>query len=123
MSIISLINRIPFGKPAEKGFFLYSKVPHNVLAKLEEDNFKKTVRYAYHHSPFYKKKWDELGIRVDRVQKPEDLGNFFTTAEDIRQNPEAFICQRPDTAYETTGTTSKKTKRVYFSRQEVKEAG
>ncbi|MBI2095213.1 MAG: phenylacetate--CoA ligase family protein [Candidatus Omnitrophica bacterium] len=30
---------------------------------------------------------------------------------------------KPDTAYETTGTTSKKTKRVYFSRQEIKEAG
>jgi phenylacetate-CoA ligase len=34
-----------------------------------------------------------------------------------------FICAPPDTAYETTGTTSKKPKRVYFSRQEVREAG
>ncbi len=123
MSVISLINKIPFGNPAEKGFFLYSKVPPSVLAKLQEKNFSQTIRYAYLKSPFYKKKWDELRIRVDRIRRPEDLGDFFTTAEDIRQNPKEFLCARPDTAYETTGTTSKKTKRVYFSRQEVKEAG
>ncbi len=93
------------------------------MADLQEKNFSQTIRYVYRHSLFYKKKWDALGIRADRVRRPEDLGDFFTTAEDIRENPEAFICRKPDTAYETTGTTSKKTKRVYFSRQEVKEAG
>ena len=122
MSLISLINKIPFGNPAEKGFFLYSKVPSGFLKKMEEDSFKKTISFVCGHSKFYKRKFDELGIRPEKVTKPEDLGDFFTTAEDIRANVEEFVCMKPDTAYETTGTTSPRAKRVYFSRQEVKEA-
>jgi len=123
MSLISLINAIPFGRPAEKGFFLYSRLSPGFLAGMEADNFRKTVRYVYEHSRFYRQKFDDHKIRPENVKGPADLGDFFTTAEDIRQNPQDLVCQRPDTAYETTGTTSKKSKRVYFSRQEVKEAG
>lgn len=123
MSIISLINKIPFGNSAEKGFFLYKKLPPSLFQKMEEDNFGKTVRYAARHSKFYQRKFKERGIDANRVKSPADLGEFFTTAEDIRENPEEFICMPADTAYETTGTTSKKSKRVYFSRNEVEEAG
>jgi len=123
MSIISLIDKIPFGNSAQKGFYLYSKLPQGFLENLEKDNFRKTVRYVYENSKFYKRKFDEAGIRPEKVRVPEDLGNFFTTPEDIRENVHEFVCMPPDTAYETTGTTSKKTKRVYFSRNEVKEAG
>ena len=123
MSLISLINKIPFGSAAQKGYFLYSRVPAGVLKKLEEDNFRKTIEFVFRHSPFYRKRFAELGIRPEKVRRPEDLGDFFTTAEDIRENPEAFVCRTPHTAFETTGTTSKKPKRVFFSRQEIREAG
>ena len=123
MSIISLIDKFPFGNPAEKGFYLYTKLPSGVFQKMEDDNFRGTVRYVAQRSKFYQRKFKEHGIDPVKVRRPEDLGNFFTTAEDIRANPEEFICMPPDTAYETTGTTSKRPKRVYFSRNEVEEAG
>jgi phenylacetate-CoA ligase len=123
LSVISLINAFPLGRPAEKGFWLYKSLPTGVLAKLEADNFRKTVRWAAVRSPFYKRKFRELGIDASKVNVAADLGDFFTTAEDIRRSPEEFVCLSPDTAYETTGTTSKRPKRVYFSRTEVKEAG
>ena len=123
MSIISLINKIPIGSQAERGFFLYSKLSPNFLKKIEANNFIKTIEYVYQHSKFYKRKFDERGIDPKKVRTPQDLGDFFTTAEDIRANVEEFVCMTPDTAYETTGTTSKRTKRVYFSRNEVREAG
>jgi phenylacetate-CoA ligase len=123
MNIISLINKIPFGNPAEKGYFLYRNVPSGVLAGLEAGNFRKTVEYVAEHSPFYRRKFAEHQIDARNIKTPSDLGDFFTTPEDIRANPDEFVCQRPDTAYETTGTTSKRSKRVYFSRNEVKEAG
>src|SRR3989338_10809532 len=119
MSILSLINKLPFGSPAEKGFFLYKTVPEGILRSLEENNFIKTDSYAYEHSQFYRRKFNERAIDPLRVRRPEDLGDFFTTAEDIRENVQDFVCMRPDTAYETTGTTSKRSKRVYFSRNEV----
>ena len=123
MSVISLINKLPFGSAAQKGYFLYTKVPQGVLQKISAVNFSGTVRYVSEHSKFYKRKFSERGIDPKKVKAPADLGDFFTTAEDIRTAPEDFICMRPDTAYETTGTTSKKPKRVYFSRSEIEEAG
>ena len=121
--IIPLINRFPFGNPAQKGYFLYSKVPSAVLQGIEQGQFQKTVQFTCKNSSFYKERFKKLGIDPSKVRRPEDLGDFFTTAEDIRENVEGFVCIPPDTAYETTGTTSKKTKRVYFSRQEIREAG
>jgi len=123
VSLISLINFIPLGNPAERGFWLYKNISPALLRKLEADNFRKTTSYVYQHSKFYKRKFDERQIRPEKVKRPEDLGDFFTSAEDIRQNVQEFVCAKPDTAYETTGTTSKQPKRVYFSRNEIKEAG
>ncbi len=123
MNLISLINSLPLGEPAEKGFFLYSRVPGGILKKMEHDNFVGTVRYVAEKSPFYRRKFAEHKIDAKKVNSPEDLKDFFTTAEDLRANPDEFVCMKADTAYESTGTTSKKTKRVYFSRQEVREAG
>ncbi len=123
MSIISLIEKFPTANPAQKGYFLYKNAPDCFLKKIADDNFKKTVQFVYDYSAFYRREFDKKHINPKKVLKPADLGDFFTTAEDIRQNPEEFICQKPDTAFETTGTTSKKPKRVYFSRNEVREAG
>ena len=118
-----MINKLPFGNSAEKGFFLYSKLPSSLFRKMEQDNFRKTVQFVAKHSKFYQRKFAEHKIDISKIRKPEDLGDFFTTAEDIRQDPEEFICLPAETAYETTGTTSKRPKRVYFSRSEVEEAG
>ncbi len=123
MSLISLIHAIPFGNPAERGFWLYSKVPFGFLKKIEGENFRKTILFVYEHSKFYRRKFEEHKINPKKVIGPEDLGDFFTTAEELQENVNEFVCQRPDTAYETTGTTSKKPKKVYFSRNEIKEAG
>lgn len=123
MDFIGLLNLIPFGNPAEKGYWLYTQAPRHFLDSMEAGNFQKTVRFCAEHSPFYKRKFKELAIDPARVKAPSDLEDFYTTAEDIRANPHEFVCRPADTAYESTGTTSKKTKRVYFSRSEVKEAG
>ncbi len=123
MNLLALLNLFPFGETAEKGYFLYTRAPRGWIRGMEEENFRKTVRFVYRHSAFYRRKFDELSIHPNRVKSPSDLGDFFTTAEELRQNPMGFICRTPDTAYETTGTTSKKTKRVYFSRSEIREAG
>ena len=40
-----------------------------------------------------------------------------------RKNADAFIVRRPDTAFETTGTTSPVPKRVFFSRREIADMG
>ncbi len=121
--MISLLERIPIGNRAERAYYLYRHIPRRVLKKLEEDNFRRTVAFAAKHSRFYASKFREKGIDPAKVRAPEDLGDLFTGSEDIRQDPEAFLCSKADTAFETTGTTSKRTKRVYYSRHELWEAG
>ena len=124
MNLTTLINYLPIGNnSAEKGYFLYTKIPERFRRKFEENNFRGTIRFVGEHSAFYKRKFAEHKIDPKKINYPEDLGGFFTTAEDIRANPDEFVCLPPETAYESTGTTSKKTKRVYFSRNEVREAG
>ena len=103
--------------------WLYTRVPQSLLRRIEAANFIKTVRFVSEHSPFYKEAFRRRGIRAEKVRSPADLGDFYTTAEDIRTSPESFICRKPDTAFETTGTTSARPKRVYFSRSEIREAG
>ena len=52
---------------------------------------------------------------ADRVRRPEDLGNIFTTPEDLRNLPaEDFLCREPQLVFETTGTSGGP-KRVYFT--------
>jgi phenylacetate-CoA ligase len=123
MSLISLINAFPYGNPAEKGFYLYKKAPAGLLKSIEAGQFPKVMKWVYEKSAFYKREFNKRGIKPENVKVPADLGDFFTTPEDIRRNVDEFVCMKADTAYESTGTTSKKTKRVYFSRNEVKEAG
>jgi len=96
-----LINRIPFGNPPRRDFFIFQSSSCSFM-EIEEDNFRKTVSFAYQHSKFYKRNLTSLES-PEKVKKPEDLG-IFHDAEDLRANVGDFVCQRPDTAYETTGT-------------------
>src|SRR5262249_45235066 len=91
---------------------------------LRRDRFRQLVRYVAARSPFYRRRFAERKIDVARLRTPEDLGDFFTTAQDLRENPvEDFLCARPELGFETTGTTASTGKRVYFSRAEATSFG
>ncbi len=99
-------------------------LPASTLTLLQRSRFRRTLRLAAQHSSFYREQFRRRGIRVDRIQDPSELGDFYTTGEDLRRHgPEAFLIGRPDTAFETTGTTSPEPKRAYFSSQELNRIG
>jgi len=101
-----------------------ARIPPSLVPALQRDKFRRLVRYVATHSPFYQRRFKELGVDVREVRGPEDLRDFFTTAEDLRNNPvEDFLCGRPELGFETTGTTSRTSKRVYFSRREAADMG
>jgi len=60
---------------------------------------------------------------VRRIEHPSQLGDFYTTGEDLRARVEDFRIARADTVFETTGTTSPEPKRVFFSNREIDEMG
>jgi phenylacetate-CoA ligase len=101
---------------------LGKKVPPSVVLKIRDDSFVQVVRYAAEHQRFFARRLRERGIDPNKVRQPADLGDIFTTPEDLRALPaEEFLCREPELVFETTGTSGGP-KRVYFSYQELEFA-
>ena len=93
--------------------------PPSVIRRIQADSFIQVVRYAAEHQKFFARKLRERGIDPKRVRRPEDLGDIFTTPEDLRMLPaDEFLCREPELVFETTGTSGGP-KRVYFSYEEL----
>ncbi len=56
------------------------------LEQIQERKFKETIQRAYDRSPFYKETFKKLHLKLDDINRIEDLSkrNFFTTKEDLR---------------------------------------
>jgi len=103
---------------------LFGALPPRALAALQAARFRRTLALVAERSTFYREAFRAHGIRVDRIRHPSQLGDFYTTGEDLRTHgPDAFLVGRPETAFETTGTTSPVPKRVLFSNRELNAMG
>lgn len=99
-------------------------IPSPALERTRRARFRRTLQYAAERSPFYRDEFRRRGVDVRRIEHPSQLGDFYTTGDDLRAlGPERFLAGRPDTAFETTGTTSPVPKRVFFSRKEIADMG
>jgi len=94
-------------------------VPRSVIQGIQGDGFRAVVRYAAARQKFFARRLREKGIDPSRVRGPEDLGDIFTTPEDLRTCPaEDFLCRESQLVFETTGTSGGP-KRVYFGYDEL----
>jgi hypothetical protein len=73
--------------------------PPSVIRKIRADGFVEVVRYAAVHQKFFARKLRERGIDPKRVRRPEDLGDIFTTPDDLR----ALACGRFSLSRTRTG--------------------
>lgn len=123
-SIPEVIDNIFIGGSVARRARVAAWIPPSVVPAIRRGKFRRLLRYVNEKSPFYRRRFKEAGIDVERVREPGDLGDFFTTAQDLRENPvEDFLCNRPELGFETTGTTSTTSKRVFFSRREAADMG
>jgi phenylacetate-CoA ligase len=103
---------------------LFGALPSSYLIALQRARFRRTLVHAVERSSFYREAFRRRGIDVRKVTHPSQLGDFYTSGEDIRgTDASAFIAGRPDTAFETTGTTSAVPKRIFFSNRELESIG
>lgn len=77
------------------------------LAKLKE-----TTAWVYERVPFYKRKFDEVGVKPEDIQSLEDLGRLpFTVKTDLRDNYPFGLCAVPMNqvvrVHASSGTTGK----------------
>jgi len=99
-------------------------LPPLAVEKMRRARFRRTLRLAGERSAFYREAFKRHNIDITRIEHPSQLGDFYTTGEDLRlHGSEAFLTGQPDTAFETTGTTSPVPKRIFFSNRELEEMG
>ncbi|WP_079422272.1 phenylacetate--CoA ligase family protein [Clostridium oryzae] len=57
------------------------------IAYIQEERLIKTVKYVYENVPFYKRKFDEIGLIPEDIRSLEDVKLLpFTTKQDLREN-------------------------------------
>ena len=55
------------------------------MRKLQTERLKKTVKTCYEKVPFYRKKFDEMGLKPEDIQSLDDITKLpFTTKYDLR---------------------------------------
>ncbi|MFC1834564.1 phenylacetate--CoA ligase family protein [Thermodesulfobacteriota bacterium] len=79
---------------------------------LQLERLKDTVRWAYEKIPFYKKAFDEKGVKPGDLRKLSDLSKFpFTVKTDLRDNYPFGLCAVPMSEvvriHASSGTTGK----------------
>jgi phenylacetate-CoA ligase len=95
------------------------RVPTALAYRLQRQAFREVVLYAARRQPFFARRLRERGIDPSRVRTPADLGDVYTTAEDLLRWPaEDFLCRAPEAVFETTGTSGAP-KRLYFGYDEL----
>jgi phenylacetate-CoA ligase len=122
--LIEYVERVSLRLPQRQAERFLNATPPSLVRRMQAARFRQTIRLVAEASPFYREQFKRRGIDARSVRRPADLGDFYTTGEDLREyGAEAFIVARPDTAFETTGTTSREPKRIFFSNRELAEVG
>jgi phenylacetate-CoA ligase len=94
-------------------------VPRSIIRRIQADSFRAVVGYAAQRQKFFSRRLLEKEVDPARLRRPEDLGDIFTTPEDLLRFPaEDFLCREPQAVFETTGTSGAP-KRVYFGYDEL----
>src|ERR1700736_2533564 len=75
--------------------------PTWAIEAMRRARFRRTLRLAAERSSFYREQFRQRRIDVSRIEHPSELGDFYTSGEDLRTyGAEAFLTGRASTAYE-----------------------
>jgi len=121
-SLVSALAELPFrlsGSSPRRLLTFLRILPPPLLTGLRRAAFRHTLRLAASRSAFYQREFARHGIDVEKARGPEDLGEFFLTAAELRATPPTeFCCAPPELAIESSGTTGHVT-RIYLSHREL----
>jgi len=90
-------------------------MPREKLLEYQLQLFRNQMAYVYERAPFYRRKFDEAGVRPEHIKTLEDVSKVpFTVKEELRRSQEEhppfgdFHCIPPEEGvrvFQTTGTT------------------
>ncbi len=101
----------------------YECMPREELEKLQLDRLKKTVERVYYNVPFYRQKFQEVGLVPEDIHSLDDLKKLpFTTKQELRDNYPFGMIAVPMSEivrlHASSGTTGKPTV-VAYTRSDI----
>lgn len=101
----------------------YETITRDKLEELQLQRLQQTLRHAYENVPFYRKSFDEAGIKPDSVKSLDDLQKVpFTVKQDLRDNYPfgmfAVPAEKVVRLHASSGTTGKPTV-VGYTQQDI----
>ena len=122
--VSTLLDRVILGDSPSRRLWFARRMPDSYLRRVQGADFRATMRWVASRSAFYRRRFAEHGVDPEAARCPADLGDLYTTSHDLLTNPiEDFLCDRPQAGFETTGTLSPKSKKVFFSLEEMRDMG
>lgn len=93
---------------------LVERMPLDELEVIQEKKLKDLVNYVYQHSDFYKKRFDDFGVKPEDIKSLDDLKKLpFTYKSDLRDTyPTGMFCVPNEQLvrfHVSSGTTGKPT--------------
>ena len=84
------------------------------LREIQSEKLRATVKRCYENVPFYKKKFDEMGLKPEDIKSIDDISKLpFTVKTDLRDNYPFGLFARPQSdivrIHASSGTTGKAT--------------
>src|SRR5262245_20034270 len=114
---MGVMDRVMLSLPAAWAVKVINAMPSTWQERKRKKDLKTTLRLASSRAKF-----SSAQIDAGQIQSPEDLGNFFTTADDLLNVPaEDFLCAAPQLAFETAGTSGRN-KRLFYNHEEFEKA-
>jgi len=100
--------------PAPDELDAVERLSRDELEALQLERLQWTLRHAYENVPFYRRKFDEAGVRPEDCRTLADLERFpFTTKQDLRENYPFGMFAVPETRlrriHASSGTTGRPT--------------
>jgi phenylacetate-CoA ligase len=66
-------------------------IPRDKLLEYQLQLFRKQMAYVYGRAPFYRKKFDDAGIKPEHIKTLEDVSRIpFTVKDEFRQSQEKY---------------------------------
>ncbi|AEH61017.1 Phenylacetate--CoA ligase [Methanosalsum zhilinae DSM 4017] len=101
------------------------RLPSVELRELQEEKLKKIVQYVYSHSSFYRKRFDQAGVKPEDIKSLNDVRKLpFTYKQDLRDTyPTGMFCvpnERLVRFHVSSGTTGKPTV-VGYTKNDINE--
>lgn len=90
------------------------------IHELQLQKLKSIVGYAYHHTPFYRRRFDDCRISPENIKSLEDIKRIpLLSKDDIRNNPRSMLSDEftlKDLHYKRTGGSTSVPVKLYVDR-------